>query len=131
MSIFDLDDLSTLKKVVAEIIIDVVARNYSPGTYKFSLQDLYDQKERVQAHSDAEDIKASIRWALYQLRDEDGQLKDKEIRGEYELTKGRLLFYLVREKRLQEEIEKATQALEKATQALEKATQELNGVNSV
>lgn len=123
MSIFHLEDLSAQRQIVAEIIIDVVVHNSSPGTYKFTLQDLYNQSERVQAQSEAQNIKASIRRIVYELRGYELLKNDEEVRGGFELTKGRLLFYLVREKRLQEEIEKATRALEKAKQ-------ELNGMNS-
>ena len=114
MSIFRLEDLSALQQVVAEVIIDVVVQNSSPGAYKFTLSDLYNQRERIQAHSNAQDIDAAIRGTLYTLRDDHEQFENDEIRGGYKLTKGGLLFFLVREKRLEEEIEKATQALENA-----------------
>ena len=115
MSIFRLEDLSVLQQAVAEVIIDVVVHNSSPGAYKFTLSDLYNQRERIQAHSNAQDIDAAIRGTLYTLRDEREQIEnDEEVRGGYKLTKGGILFYLVREKRLQQEIEKIMQALENA-----------------
>ena len=114
MSIFRLEDLSALQQVVAKVIIDAVVHNSSPGAYKFTLSDLYNQRECIQAHSNAQDIDAAIRGTLYTLRDDHEQFEDDEVRGGYKLTKGGLLFYLVREKRLQQEIEKIMQALENA-----------------
>ena len=115
MSIFHLEDLSALQQVIAEVIIDIVVHNSSSGIYKFTLSDLYNQSERIQAQSNAQDIEALIRETVYTLRNEHGQFEnDEEVRGGYKLTKGGLLFYLVREKRLQQEVEKSTQALENA-----------------
>ena len=115
MSMFRLEDLSTLQQVVAKVIIDIVVHNSSPGTYKFTFSDLYHQRESIQGHSNTQDIEAIIRDTVQTLRDEPGQFEnDEEVRGGYKLTKGGLLFYLVREKRLQQELEKSMQALENA-----------------
>lgn len=124
MSIFHLDDLPAQERLIAEIIVFVVVHLYPPGTYKFVISDLYTHRGRIQERSEAQNIEALIRGTVYTLKNKRKLLKnDEEVHGGFELTKGGLLFYLVREKRLQEEIERATQALENAKQ-------ELNEVNS-
>ena len=118
MSIFHLDDLSNLQRLVAEIIIEVVVDTCPSGTYKFSLADLYTRRGRVEEHSDAQDIEALIRGTVYVLRDTHQLLENDENEGSYKLIKGRLLFYHVREKRLRLAIERISQELEDAKQEL-------------
>ena len=119
MSIFHLDDLKGQDRLLAEDIVDVVVDICPPGIYNFTLQDLYAHSGRLQENSTARDITAIVRGIVNRLRGQHNLIEKIEgTPSGYKITNGRLLFYLVREKRLQQEIEKATQALEKAKQEI-------------
>ena len=125
MSIFHLDDLTGQERLLAEDIVDVVVDICPPGTYNFTLQNLYAHSSRLQENSRAQDITAIVRGIVNSLRDQYNLIERIEgTPSGYKITNGRLLFYLVREKRLQQEIEKATQALEKAKQEINGAVNE-------
>ena len=125
MSIFHLDDLTGQERLLAEDIVDVVVDICPPGIYNFTLQDLYAHSGRLQENSRARDITAIVRGIVNSLRDQHNLIEKIEgTPSGYKITNGRLLFYLVREKRLQQEIEKATQALEKAKQEINGAVSE-------
>ena len=96
-----LDDLTLLRKEVAQTIIDVVADKRNLGVYSFHLNDLYNQRQRIQQHSNSQDIEATIRGIVNELRDRHRQINSIEQNsGSYEISEGSLLFYIVRERRL-------------------------------
>ncbi len=98
-----IDDLTPLQKEVAQTIIEVVADNRNLGVYRFHLNDLYNQRQRIQQHSNARDMDAAIRGIVNQLRDKHRQIYSIEQHsGFYEIAEGSLLFYIVRERRLRQ-----------------------------
>ena len=96
-----LDDLTPLQKEVAQTIIDVLVDNRKIGVYGFHLNDLYNQRERIQQHSNARNIEATIRGIVNKLRHEHRQIdSDEQNPGFYEITEGSLFFFIIRERRL-------------------------------
>ena len=104
MDLSSLSELSKVNRVIAQLIVELIAKRQSSCLMEFSFTELYEHAASIQIPTKSKDKKRVIQNALYCLRGH--KLIEHIQRDRYRIVADRLLDLEVQQERTYQEMDK-------------------------